>query len=104
MVINASDHVYHQYTLKIKDGRRNKFKEYLNNLGIPSMIYYPTPLHLQSAYKDFPQDPKGLPNSEQIAKQVFSLPMNPYLAVNEQQKVINSLQKVLDHSTFGEFN
>ena len=47
-VNNFSDHVYHQYTLKIKGGKRDKFKEYLSNLGIPSMIYYPIPIHNQA--------------------------------------------------------
>ena len=45
-----STHVYHQYTLKVADGRRDALKEFLASKGIPSMIYYPLPLHRQKAY------------------------------------------------------
>lgn len=87
--------IWAQYTLRANNFRhRADCMAALKADSIPSMVYYPTPLHLQNAYRDFPQDPKGLPNSEQLANQVFSIPMHPYLAVEEQQKVISSLQKV----------
>ncbi len=87
--------IWAQYTVRANNFRhRADCMAALKADSIPSMIYYPTPLHMQRAYKDFPQDPNGLPNSKRIADQVFSLPMHPYLAVEEQQKVINSLQKV----------
>ena len=97
--------IWAQYTVRANNFRhRADCMAALKADSIPSMIYYPTPLHMQSAYKDFPQDPNGLPNSERIADQVFSLPMHPYLAVEEQQKVINSLQKFCKHSIFDKFN
>lgn len=87
--------IWAQYTVQANSlNHRIEFMAALEADSIPAMIYYPTPLHMQKAYKDFPQDPNGLPNSERIADQVFSLPMHPYLTVDDQKKVINSLQKV----------
>ena len=47
-----SDHVFHQYTLRVLNGGRDELKSYLNDLGIPSMIYYPIPIHKQKPYKN----------------------------------------------------
>ena len=47
-----SEHIFHQYTLQVHDGRRDALKEFLNQQEIPAMIYYPVPLHLQKAYAD----------------------------------------------------
>ena len=47
-----STHVFHQYTLKLKGADRNALKAYMDEKGIPCMIYYPVALHMQSAYKD----------------------------------------------------
>ena len=49
-VIDNSDHVFHQYTLRVLNGKRDHFKSYLSDLGIPSMIYYPIPIHKQKPY------------------------------------------------------
>ncbi|MCX7729483.1 MAG: DegT/DnrJ/EryC1/StrS family aminotransferase, partial [Bacteroidia bacterium] len=49
---NNSTHVFHQYTLQIQNNKRDQLKAYLQQHGIPSMIYYPIPLHLQKAYQD----------------------------------------------------
>src|SRR5690606_12157147 len=49
---SKSEHVFHQYTLIVGGGHRDKLREYLSSKQIPSMIYYPVPLHLQNAYKD----------------------------------------------------
>ena len=51
-VLVNSEHVYHQYTLKVLNGKRDGFKSYLNDTGIPSMIYYPIPIHKQKPYRN----------------------------------------------------
>ena len=56
--------------------------------GIPTVVYYPVPLHRQNAYKDFPADPAGLAVSEDLASRVISLPMHPYLASQVQDRII----------------
>lgn len=71
-------HVFHQYTIRVA-GRRDALKEHLQSLGIPSMIYYPVPLHLSEAYKIYGYNTGDFPVSEQIAHEVLSLPMHTEL-------------------------
>ena len=73
-----STHVFHQYTLRIKEGRekRDKIRELLSGRSIPAMIYYPVPLHRQDAYKRYWVDPTSLPVTEQLTAEVISLPIH----------------------------
>jgi dTDP-4-amino-4,6-dideoxygalactose transaminase len=75
----ASTHIFHQYTLKIKDADRNGLKEYLEKKGIPSMVYYPVPLHLQKAYEYLGYHEGDFPVTENLCKSVLSLPMHTEL-------------------------
>ena len=54
---------------------------------MPTVVYYPVPLHKQNAYKDFPADPAGLSVSEDLAGRVVSLPMHPYLTAELQERI-----------------
>jgi UDP-2-acetamido-2-deoxy-ribo-hexuluronate aminotransferase len=72
----ASTHIYHQYTLKILDTHRNGLKEHLEKKGIPSIVYYPVPLHLQKAYENLGYREGDFPVTEQLCKCVLSLPMH----------------------------
>jgi UDP-2-acetamido-2-deoxy-ribo-hexuluronate aminotransferase len=74
-----STHIFHQYTLKIAGGLRDKLKVHLQSLKIPSMIYYPVPLHLQNAYKYLGYKPGDFPVTEKLCNEVISLPMCPDL-------------------------
>ncbi len=71
-----STHVFHQYTLQVASGERNGLVTYLRDAGIPSMIYYPVPLHLQKAYRsaEFPEG--TFPVTERLSKAVISLPVH----------------------------
>lgn len=71
-----STHVFHQYTLKIKDGLRDDLKQYLSEKGIPSMVYYPMPLHHQKAYQQIGKIVGDLRISTQLCKEVLSLPIH----------------------------
>ena len=71
-----STHVFHQYTLRVTNGKRNQLKEFLNEQGIPSMIYYPVPLYKQKAYKEAWNSDRTLPNTESLSDQVISLPIH----------------------------
>lgn len=85
--------IWAQYTLRAKDGReRTDIMAKLKDQDIPSIIYYPKPLHTQRAYRDFPRDPEGLKASEAAAETVFSLPMHPYLTEDAQQMICDALQ------------
>ncbi len=85
-----STHVYHQFTLKVADGRRDGLKEHLASRGIPSMIYYPLPLHHQQAYR---QDGLSLPVAEALAGSVLSLPMHTELTRWEQERIAEAVNE-----------
>jgi dTDP-4-amino-4,6-dideoxygalactose transaminase len=72
----ASTHVFHQYTIKVLDGKRNELKDYLAKKGVPTMVYYPVPLHRQNAYKIYNLTNEKFPVSEALSEQVLSLPMH----------------------------
>ena len=80
-------HVFHQYTLRIINADRNGLMQYLLDLGIPCAIYYPIPLHLQKAYLDVRYKEKDFPVTNQLVKEVLSLPMHTELD-DEQIKFI----------------
>ena len=85
-----------QYTIRLRDDRaREAVIAHLSNSGVPTAIYYPLPLHMQTAYKEFPSDPNGLPVAEDMAQRVFSLPMHPYLAPRDQDRVVQALHDYL---------
>ena len=85
-----STHVYHQFTLKVADGRRDGLKEHLASRGIPSMIYYPLPLHHQQAYR---QDGLSLPVAEALAGSVLSLPMHTELTEGVQERIAEAVKE-----------
>lgn len=74
-----STHVFHQYTLKLDGIDRGKLMEYLQQKGIPSMIYYPIPCHLQKAFQSLGYQKGDFPVSEQLSESVLSLPMHTEL-------------------------
>ncbi len=83
-----STHIFHQYTLKIKQ-KRDELQEFLKSKNIPSMIYYPVPLHQQKVFKDDGFNNKSFPQSDNLAKTVLSLPMHTELN-SEQLEFITS--------------
>lgn len=87
-----STHVFHQYTLKVNDGRRDELKEYLKENGIPSMIYYPIPLYQQEAFKPF-TEVNFLPVTEQLCKEVISLPIHTEMTIEEIKYISNKVIK-----------
>jgi dTDP-4-amino-4,6-dideoxygalactose transaminase len=78
-----STHVFHQYTLKTTGINRDDFKKYLEDKGIPSMIYYPVPLHLQKAYQRPGFGVGSFPVTEQLSKTVISLPIHTEMTSEE---------------------
>lgn len=76
-------HVYHQYTLRILNGKRDDLVKHLNEKGIPCGIYYPIPLHSQKAYQDERYREEDFPVTNQLVKEVIALPMHTELD-NEQ--------------------
>ena len=91
---NGTKHVFHQYTIRVKN--RDAVKQKLDAGNVTSsMIYYPVPLHLQSAYKDLGMKPGSLPQAEQAAREVLSLPMYPELTEEQIRLVADAVKKAL---------
>lgn len=92
-----SDHVFHQYTLRIHGGSRDGLKIYLQDSGIPSMIYYPIPVHLQQAYTVYGYKKGDFPVAEKLCREVISLPIHTEMTDEEQdyivEKIITYFQK-----------
>ena len=76
---NCSCHVFHQYTLRITNGKRDALAKHLADRGIPFGIYYPIPLHRQKAYADARYDESDFPVTNQLVEEVISLPMHTEL-------------------------
>ncbi|MCJ8166409.1 DegT/DnrJ/EryC1/StrS family aminotransferase [Pontibacter sp. E15-1] len=72
----SSTHVFHQYTLVCHDFDREELRDYLAQKGIPSMVYYPIPLHLQKAYSNYVYTKGDFPVSEMLSERVISLPIH----------------------------
>ncbi|MEP7196300.1 MAG: DegT/DnrJ/EryC1/StrS family aminotransferase [Saprospiraceae bacterium] len=86
-----STHVFHQYTLRITNGQRDALKEYLSLHQIPCAIYYPLALYQQKAFAPYCTDVTFLPVTDQLCKEVISLPIHTELNPELQNKVIDQL-------------
>jgi len=85
-------HVYHQYTIRVSGGSRDKLKDYLGNAGISSMVYYPVPLHKMDAFRNRCVIAGPLTESEKAAEEVLSLPIEPLMEEKEVDIVINAIK------------
>lgn len=86
-----STHVFHQYTLKLVDVNRAELIQFLAEKGIPAMIYYPVPLHLQKAYQDTRYKAGDFPIAEKLSDCVFSLPMHTELSEEQLEYITASV-------------
>ena len=94
-VAEGSTSVWAQYTISIPGYDRDAFQAALKSAGIPTAIYYPKPLHRQTAYKHYPSAGNGLPVSERLAAEVISLPMHPYLTEEVQDRIVDAVKDAL---------
>lgn len=86
-----SSHIFHQYTLKIKNGKRDGLKNFLADNGIPSMIYYPGPLHLQEAYRYLGYRENDFPVTSSLCNEVLSLPMHPDMEESQLEYITSKV-------------
>lgn len=85
--------MFHQYTIKIdRQYSRDELKSYLSEQGIPSMIYYPLPLHEQKAYAEFINQAIDCPISTSLCNSVLSLPMHTHLKIEEQDYIVQHIK------------
>ena len=87
-----STHVYHQYTVKLKNANdRDKLNAYLAEKGVPSMIYYPVPNHLQKAYSYYGYKEGDMPLTEDLCSRVISFPIHTEMEAEQQDFIIDSV-------------
>lgn len=86
-----STHVYHQYTLKMNQLDRTDVQQKLKDAGIPSMVYYPVPLHLQPAFAYLNYQRGDFPVAERLADSVLSLPMHTELTEETQRYIVEQI-------------
>lgn len=91
-----SSHVFHQYTLRVGGGLRNALKKHLEAQGIPSMVYYPVPCHLQEAYRSDRFPAGSLPVTETLAHEVLSLPMSTELDREQLQHITRAVEAFIN--------
>ncbi len=77
--VKYSDHIFHQYTIRVANGKRDALKSHLEKSSVPAMVYYPLSLHLQKAYSDLGYKKGDFPVAEKACDEVLSLPMHTEL-------------------------
>jgi dTDP-4-amino-4,6-dideoxygalactose transaminase len=88
------DHVWHQYTVRVDDGRdRDAAVKQLNKAGIGTSIFYPIPVHQQGYMREIIGE-YHLPVSEKLAKQVISLPVHPQVSQSDLEKIVEEVNKL----------
>jgi len=97
-VLDGCVSTWAQYTIKVAPSQRSTIINGLKDAGIPSMIYYTIPLHLQKAYSHYPRARESLATSELLSQQCMSLPMHPYLEADQQDTIINAFSMVAGKS------
>lgn len=94
-VLDGAHSTWAQYTVRVPDGDRDAILAGLKERGVPTAVYYPKPMHMQTAYRHYPVAGSGLPVSERLAREVFSLPMHPYLDEASQDRVVEAVRAVV---------
>lgn len=97
--MQCSTHVFHQYTLVLKGVSRTGLREHLEKKGIPSMIYYPIPLHMQKAYTDIRYKQGDFPVTEQLCANVISLPMHTEMTTSDLEYISSSVLEFMNSGT-----
>lgn len=91
-MIEGATSAWAQYTIQVEDAaRRDALAAALKAAGVPTAVYYPLPLHQQTAYRGYPVPAAGLPVSEALSGTVLSLPMHPYLEEAVQDRIIAAI-------------
>ena len=91
-------HAYHQFTIRIPD--RDRIRAKLAELGIPTAIYYPTPIHLQPLYRGLGYREGDFPVAERLSREVLSLPVCPFLKNEDRERVAAALKSELKETEF----
>ncbi len=86
-------HVWNQYGIRVRDGRRDALKKYLQDEGIGCEVYYPVPLHQQQCFQSCGFPTGSLPQTELAAQEILNLPIYPELTEFEQERVVERIAR-----------
>ncbi len=95
VVAEGCESIWAQYTIRLKPGQRDGLVAALKEAGVPTACYYPVPLHRQTAYRDYPCAGGELNVTDQLAREVLSLPMHPYLTAAAQDRIVGAAARHL---------
>jgi UDP-2-acetamido-2-deoxy-ribo-hexuluronate aminotransferase len=96
-VIPQATSAWAQYTVVVERVARDALAAALKAAGIATAVYYPTPLHQQSAYHHYPVAGGALPVAERLPRQVLSLPMHPYLEPATQARIVEAVRRAAEN-------
>lgn len=91
-----STHVFHQYTVRIKGGKRDELKDHLIEQGIPTSIFYPIPLNKQKAFSQFVSEDLKLPTTKKLCGEVLSLPIHTEMGGSTLYRIAESVNSFFE--------
>ncbi len=91
-----SSHIFHQYTIRVRNSKRDALRDFLGKAGIPSMIYYPGPLHTQEAYRFLGYRESDFPVTSELCSEVLSLPMHPDMEQDQLDYIVLNVLKFFE--------